>query len=299
MESRTRGFLLVLLAALCLSTVPPVLKVGLREGADPLQLLAPRMILGAALLWLWVRLTRPQRMHIDAAGLRDCAIAGGINAVSLLLFYVGLRRVDATVAVLVFSIYPVLLLLFLHLLGEHVTRRDLLRLGLAMAGVALVTGFGGSADLRGVAYLVACAALYTIYMLVVQTRLVRLPASTAALWIVTFLTAGVLLMRPLVTSTEALDLAGWGVVLWSAVLGTAVARVATVEGIRAVGSAQTALLLPVETVLSVTWAALFLGERIHGLQALGAVLVIASVLLATALRRRRTSYPVNQAAGTP
>ena len=39
-----------------------------------------------------LRRGRPHRMRIDVTGLRDCAIAGGINAVSLLLFYVGLRR---------------------------------------------------------------------------------------------------------------------------------------------------------------------------------------------------------------
>jgi drug/metabolite transporter (DMT)-like permease len=62
--------------------------------------------------------------------------------------------------------------------------------------------------------------------------------------------------------------------------------VATVAGIRKLGGGQTALLLPVETMLSVCWAALFLGERISSRQSAGAILVLSSVLLATVFRRR-------------
>lgn len=285
-EDRSRGLLLVLFAAVCLSTVPSVVRFGLQRGADPLQLLAPRMVLGAGLLWLWVGVTRPHRLRIDRRGLRDCAVAGVLNTVNLVLFYLGLRRVGASVAILIFSVYPALLLLLLHLRGESVNRRDVLRLALALSGIALVADLGGTVDALGVALILGCAALYAVYMLIIHERLVVYPASTTALWIVTFLAVGVVAMRPLATPTQALDLAGWGVVLWSGVVGTAVARVATVQGIRMLGGAQTALLLPVETVLSVSWAALFLGERMNGRQVAGALLVLASVLLATVFRRR-------------
>jgi len=285
-EDSSRGFILVLFAALCLSTVPTVLRVGLETGADPLRLLAPRMVLGAALLWLWVGVTRPASLRIDRAGLRYCALAGAVNAVNLLMFYLGLRRVGASVAILVFSVYPALLLLLLHLRGESANRRDMLRLVLALSGIALVADFGGSVDPLGVALIFGCAVLYAFYMLIIHERLVRYRASTSALWIVTFLAAGCLLMLPLAGPGRALDATGWAVVVWSGVVGTTVARVATIAGVRLIGGAQTALLLPVEVVLSVALAALFLGERINGVQATGATLVLASVLLATVVRRR-------------
>ena len=291
MKDRTRGFLLVVLAALCLSTIPTAIKLGLRDGADPLQLLASRMILGAALLWLWVALTRPHRLRIDRRGLLNCALAGAINTVSLFLFYLGLRRLDASVVILIFSIFPAILLLMLHLRGESVTRRDMIRLTLAVAGVALVANVGGAVDLLGVALILGCATIYAGYVVVVHTRLVSYPASTTAVWIVTSFALIVLVARLVAAPAEPLNQAGWGVVIWSAVLGTAVARVANIEGIRLLGGGETALLMPVETVLSVTWAALFLGDRISLTQASGAALVLASVLLATAFRRRKPWEP--------
>lgn len=286
-EDRARGLLLVLFASVCLSTVPTVVRFGLQHGAAPLQLLAPRMLLGGALLWLWLAVTRPHRLRIDRHGLATCAVAGALNSVSLLCFYLGLRRVGASVAILVFSTYPALLLLLLHLRGTSVTRRDLLRLALALGGIALVADPGGTVDPLGVLYIVLCAGLYAVYMLVVHERLLLYPASTSAVWIVTFLALGALLMRPLAMPAPPLDAVGWGVVLWSGILGTAVTRVAVVEGIRLIGSGQTALLLPVETVLTLFWAALFLGERIDARQLVGAGLVMTSVLLATVFRRRR------------
>ncbi len=288
MEDRSRGFILVLFAALCLSTVPTVLRVGLQTGAAPLQLLAPRMILGAGLLWLWVGATRPGGIRIDRRGLRYCAIAGGVNAVNLLMFYLGLRRVGASVAILIFSVYPALLLLLLHLRGESANRRDLLRLVLALSGIALVADFGGAVDPVGVALIFGCAVLYAFYMLIIHEHLVEYRASTSALWIVTFLAVGSLLMLPLAAPGPPLDSTGWAVVVWSGFIGTAVARVATIAGVRLVGGAQTALLLPVEVILSVFWAALFLGERINSRQVAGAFLIIASVLLATVFRRLPT-----------
>lgn len=285
-EDRTRGFLLILFASVCLSTVPIVVRYGLQHGAAPLQLLPPRMLLGGALLWLWLGLTRPHRLRIDRGGLLICAAAGALNAVNLVLFYLGVRRVGASVAILVFSTYPALLLLMLHLRGEAVTRRDLLRLALAMSGIALVADPGGSVDPLGVLYMVLCAAFYAVYMLVVHERLVLYPAATSAVWIVTFLALASLAMRPLAMPAPPLDAVGWGVVLWSGIVGTASTRVAIVEGIRLIGSGQTALLLPVETVLTLAWAALLLGERIDAQQMMGAGLVLTSVLLATVFRRR-------------
>lgn len=302
MKSETRGFLLVLFASVCLSTLPSVVRFGLQHGAAPLQLLPPRMVLGAALLWLWVGVTRPQRIRMDRRGLWTCALAGAINATNLLFFYLGLRRIGASVTMLIFSTYPAILLLMLHLRGESVNRRDLLRLALALSGIALVADPGGAVDLVGVAYVVSCAALYALYVLILHERLPRYAASTSSLWIVTFLAACTLLMRPLALPAPPLDAIGWGVILWSGIVGTAVSRVAVVEGIRLIGGGQTALLLPIETVLTLTWAAVFLGERIDGRQMVGAGLVLTSVLLATVLRRRPLpppTVPPPPAAGSP
>lgn len=57
-------------------------------------------------------------------------------------------------------------------------------------------------------------------------------------------------------------------------------------GIRRIGSAQTALLAPVETLLAVSWAVLFLGDRLPALQWGGGVLILLSMVLVVPRRVR-------------
>lgn len=286
MGTQARGTLLVLLSAVLLSTLPTVVKFGLAE-ADPLQLLAPRLVLGAAVLWGWLGLTRPERLRIDPQGRWDCALAGALNALSLAFFYLGLERNGASVAILLFTCYPALLLLWLRLRGETVTRLDMIRLALALAGVWLVASPGGGADPLGVLFGLVAAALYSVYILVVHTRLVSYPGSTQAVWVVSFLAATALVLRLGTASAEPLSWTGWAVVAWSGIFGTAIGRVLMMSGIRLLGGGQTALLMPAETVMTVAWAAIFLGERLNATQMLGAALVLGSVGLATAGARRR------------
>ena len=102
MDPQRRGLLLVLFTSVCLSTVPTAIKLGLGD-AEPTQLLAPRMIIGAALLWLYLAIRRPERLRIERAGKWTSALAGGLNAISLLLFYMALGRIGVGLVMLLFS----------------------------------------------------------------------------------------------------------------------------------------------------------------------------------------------------
>ena len=283
MSDRTRGFLLVLLASVLLSTLATAVKLGL-GSAGAAQLLAPRMVLAMVLLWAWIGITRPQRLRIDRRGLLSCAVGGALNTISMWLFYLSLTRIDASVEMLIFSVYPALLLFMLHLSGEKVSQLDLVRLTLAIVGIALVANPTGDVDLVGVALALACAGTYAAYMLLIHARLLPYAASTTTVWMTTFMAIGSLLLRLGYRPAQPLDTAGWAVVLWSAVVGTVIARMMIIAGIRLVGGGQTALLLPVQTILSIVWSMLLLGERLSGLQTIGAALVVASVALAAQRR---------------
>ena len=79
-----------------------------------------------------------------------------------------------------------------------------MRLVLAIGGIALVADPSGSADPIGVALVLGCALTYALYVLVVHTRMASYPSSTTTLWMLTFLTAGVLIMRPFSSPQEPL-----------------------------------------------------------------------------------------------
>ena len=237
------------------------------------------MILGSGLIGLYLLLRRSGVILIDRRGRSSAALAGALNLMSLLFFYWSLGRIDAGIGMLVFATYPALLLGVLALCGETIARLDWIRLGMALLGIALVSDLTGDVDLLGILLAATCAIFYALYMFVIHARLVAYPATSAAFWVTG--TMGILayVLLPLEAPREALSSVGWGVVI-----GTAIARVATIQGVRLLGGGQTALLMPIEAVMSLGWVALLLGERLSPTQWLGAGTIIGAVALAPARR---------------
>jgi drug/metabolite transporter (DMT)-like permease len=74
-----------------------------------------------------------------------------------------------------------------------------------------------------------------------------------------------------------------------ALIGTFFGWWAMFSGLQRIGGGQVALLMPLETLLSVLWAVLFLQERLTLWQTLGGVLILSSALLAIQ-RLKRANY---------
>ena len=232
---------------------------------------------------------------IHRRGRLDCALAGALNLSSLLFFYWALQRIDAGIGMLVFATYPALLLGILALRGETITRLDWTRLSMALLGIALVSDLTGDVDPLGILLAVVCAILYALYMLVIHARLVAYPATTTAFWITGSMGLIGYALLPLEAPGEPLTSVGWAVVLWSAIIGTAIARVATIQGVRLLGGGQTALLMPIEAVMGLALAWVILGERLAAVQWLGAALIIGAVMLAPARQMQRQRRHKRQA----
>jgi drug/metabolite transporter (DMT)-like permease len=203
------------------------------------------------------------------------------NTTSLSCFYLALTRIDASIGLMVFSLYPLAALLMLAIRGEPIARRNMVRLGLALLGVYLLLGFNGQVDLMGVLLALGSAIAYALHFNLIQWYLGGYPSQTVALYTIT--TMGVLttVIRLLQFSPwRPLSLLGWGTVLGTGLISTVLARLALFAGIHRLGSGQVALLGPVETFLSVLWTFLSLGERLSRIQWAGGLLIVFSATLA-------------------
>jgi drug/metabolite transporter (DMT)-like permease len=88
------------------------------------------------------------------------------------------------------------------------------------------------------------------------------------------------------TGWAPLSGAAWLGIIVLAVVCTYLARVAMFTAMQRLGGSQVTLLVPLETLLTVVWSVLFLGERLSPLQWAGSGLILLSAALAARRLRR-------------
>jgi len=253
----------------------------------PLPFTAIRFIASSLLLWIIIRISEgPGRVPRDVLVL--LIILGVVgNTCYQLVFMLGLARTTATNSALLLSTVPTVVALLAGILGlERITRRMWTGIALGTLGVVLVIAARGVAFdrttlagdlLTGLAVL--CWAGYTL-------GLRRVPAGVSPLRVTAITT---------IAGTPGLVLAGlpgvirlnwgdvglnaWLAVAYSSVLSLVVAYLLWNRSVKAIGGARTAIYMCLTPVVAVFGAWLLLGERPHALQAVGAVFIIAGVLL--------------------
>jgi drug/metabolite transporter (DMT)-like permease len=280
------GIAFIFGAMLSLSFAPTLVKVGVSSDA-PIPLLSMRLIVGSVALWIYVYLYDARLLRVTPHQLARLFFVGAFNAISLSSFYMAVQYVDASIAVMLFAFNPAFVLLILTVLGETFTRRKQVRLLLAMVGVFLLVGVGGDVALPGVLWGLSVALNYGIFLVASQYLLKGLTARQIAVYAVTSMTLILALVNAVgygfpLTFTDT----GWAVIIVTGLVATALARLFLFAGIQRIGSAQTSLLGPLETLMGVTWAVILLGEQLTLTQFVGGGLVLLSAVL---VKRRDTT----------
>ena len=276
-KDHAKGILHAVIAVFCLSLTPALVKGAISAGIDPTSLLTMRMVVASVVLWSVFLLFFPSAAAIDGKGLIGCLCVALANASGLLCYYTALTRINASVAHVIFSLFPLIALVMLAFKGEPMSALKLLRLTLALIGVYMLVKPGGRIDLVGVALVLLTAIFYALHMNLTHWYLKDYSPKTVALYVVSFMALIMSLIYIIRFDTyQALTVSAWMVILITGLLSTAVARIAMFGAIKYIGSGQTALLCPAETVLAVLWAILFLGERLSWIQVIGGSLILAS-----------------------
>lgn len=249
------------------------------------------VIAGVALVVLvrlrGVRILLTRRLTLSALAL------GAGYAIQATLFFAALERGTASAVSLVFYVYPAMVTVFEIIRGqEHPHRRILGALALSTVGTAIVITAGGRLSITGggVGFALGSAAGFAAYLLVGRdiTRDAD-PMAVAGLVAIAAALANVL--RGLVgggltsPSGRALELGAYG-------LATAAAFSLTFAAMQRAGATRVAVVMTLEAVSAVVFAAIFLGETITVAQGVGG----AAVLVAAAMIAR--SHPVDAATAT-
>lgn len=285
------GSLMVLVAAVTVSSKAIFVKLAYAYSVDPATLIALRMAFSAPFfigLALWARasataakISRRDGWMIIAAGM-----LGGYGP--MWLDFAGLAYVSAGLERIVLFLYPTMVVMLTAILfKQRITRRELFALVLTYAGVGLVVShdlkiasLGGSQTMLGIALVFASAITYAAYLVFSGRLIPRVGSSLFTAYTMLAATAAsaghfaatqhqtVLLHLP--TQVYLLSLA-------MALVATVLPAILLNAGIQRIGSNKASLVASVGPVSTIFLAYIFLAEDITSLQLFGTGLVMTGV----------------------
>jgi drug/metabolite transporter (DMT)-like permease len=294
------GYCLSVGAAVLFAINGTVSKSIMLSGIDPTRLSQLRVTAAFLVLLAFVAVTRPAALRIR----RDewvVLLCFGILGVAMTqyLYFVAIKLLPVGIALLIEFTAPIMVAMWFRFgMHERVDRRVWLGLALALAGLALVGQVweGFTLDLTGVLAGFGAAAALALYF-VLGDRQVRRPqprdpvsltmwgfGAAALFWAVaapwwsfpwTALTGT---GHPLGDDGTGVPL--WVLITWMVLLGTVLPFALSVQALRNIRASQASVVGMTEPLIASAIAWFALGEVLAPIQIVGAIVVLAGVLLA-------------------
>jgi drug/metabolite transporter (DMT)-like permease len=285
-----KGISAALASAVFLGMSPVFGKQAINLGVSPFGVVAIRTTLAALLLLIVITTTKKGNLYIYPAGLLGCLLAGGINGLGSLFYYGALGRIDASLGQLIYSLYPLFVVIWLWLDRQPPSRLTLLRFFLIVPALYLLTRSShAQVDPWGVLMMLASAALYAMHLPINQRVLYDMPAPTVTFY--TLVAMSIVVVPAFLLSGSAISPVGPGA--WAPLVGitlmTFLSRITLFLGVKHLGGLQTAILGLGELLITLVASNLWLGERLSWQQWIGAAfLAISLALIAQEKEAQRT-----------
>ncbi len=281
MRQNARGVVAGLLTPVFLGMAPIFGKLAINAGADSFTVAAWRTVIAVAFLWILYLLFARKFIYIYPAGLLGCVVIGVVNGIGSLFYYGGLGSLDASQAQLLNGMYLIFAVLLTRMSGEKMDSRLIIRVGLAMIALVIITGFSSKqVNWLGVGLMLANAIMFAGTVILSQYVLYEMPAPTVTLYILTTMAVVVAMVwvavgKPMNAVTIQIALPP----IIALGVTTAISRLALFSGVKLFGSLQTAVLALTEIGVGLTLAFFVLGDRLTPPQVVGIGFLAASILL--------------------
>ncbi len=275
----SRGAALVALAALGFGSLAIFGKLAYGLHVPTASLLAGRFVVAAVVLWLVVVVLR--RAPVPRSHVAAVAALGFVYAVVTGSYFLALRTIPAALTSLLLFTFPAIVTVVEHFFGDRLTPTRLVAVVAAVVGTALVIGAPAQRlDVVGIAFGLASAAVYSVYILVGARVLAEVPsiAGTALIATSAAIVFGVwaLVARDV---PPPLSLPIVGVVLGLAIFCGVGPILAQAAGMPQIGAGRAAIIGTLEPVATVVLAVVVLGDRFTIVQLAGGAIVVGSIVL--------------------
>src|SRR5919197_2791816 len=134
-NGRSTGINAAVISALFLGLAPVFGKAAMGlEKFSPLAVVALRTSMAALLLVIIMVVFKRRSLYIYPVGLLGCLMAGTVNGVGSIFYYVGLSKLNASVAQMLYALYPFFVAIWFQL--DKQTPSKLTALRIIIAGIS-------------------------------------------------------------------------------------------------------------------------------------------------------------------
>lgn len=285
------GFTLAITGAFLFSAKAIYVKLVYRtEAIDAISMLALRMMFALPfyIITAWVLSRREGNVKLNLRQWGFIALLGFLGYyLSSLLDFMGLAYISAGLERLILFLYPTFALLIgATAFGKKITKTQWLALGLAYIGMLIafagdIQQQTGNGVVIGSLLVLGCAVTYAFYMVGGGEIIPKVGSMKFTAYALIFAAVGVFTQYLVTHGTEVRHFSGhtYWLCFQMAIVSTVLPTFMMSEGIRRIGSGNTAIITSIGPVSTILQAYIFLGEPVTWLQLAGTALVLAGVLM--------------------
>jgi drug/metabolite transporter (DMT)-like permease len=273
-------------AAVAYGTGPVMIKAALQSGVAVWTLMIHRLLIAAVLLWALVITSRALAGLAPGASryaLPALAVGALIYSAQLACFALALERISASLVVILFHTFPIVVTVVAVVLGrDRLVARSLTALTLGVGGVALVALAGDElrAEPLGILLGLGSAAACAGVVLGSDVLSDRLPPLALAALLIGGAALAFVATLPLVGFDPAVEPPTWLLIVAIAVVPGVLGTTAMLAGVRAIGPSLASILMALEPPVAVVLAWIVFGETLNAGQMAGAVVILVAAYLA-------------------
>lgn len=285
LSPHTKGTIEIAIASMGFGFLGVFGKIAFQHGLSVGELLSYRFILAALLIWIFLLLFRPSWIGLSKKQILIASLLGifGYGLFSTLYFW-AVEGVSITLASLLLYTYPFWVNVFSHFFTKDKISRDE-ALCLIAGSVGLILLLWGQIDVRNVLSVIAGLASgisYAIYVMLSGRYQKNVRPISSTLYVIT---AGALALlvfhRPNLEALPQLTEIQLGCIAGLAIICTVMPLTLELSALQKVKSSVVALIMMIEPITAAILGAVIFGERLSGLQMLGAVVVFSALTVNT------------------
>lgn len=274
------GSTYALLSAVGFGLVPIVATYAYRNGIEVFTLVFLRFSFTAALMFIYLIL-KNKKLYLKRNNLFNLFILGGIiYSFQNMCYFSAIKYIPASMAVLFFYTYPILISIISRLMGEKLNKQIIVAILLSFIGLILVLGdTKGILNPLGVLLAFGAALFYALYAIFGDHVLKKVPLDVTLAYASFFAALVFLVTGSLFHLLNFnFETGAWGPVTMITML-TLFGFLAFFQGIKLTNPAMVAVLSMVEPLVAIILSIILFKDSINSIQGIGMILVLTGAIL--------------------